>query len=101
MYRELLSEEGRLIETGETHTCPLSDEEWESLSNSYNGWVDDVAEILAGFADAAEDAERSVEDSPIARRVVHDLRRRIKGAILEVADRLNDLTVRLARFQRD
>jgi len=63
--------------------------------------VDDVAEILAGLADAAEDAERSVEDSPIARRVVFDLRRRVKAAILEVADRVNDLTVRLARLQRD
>ena len=80
---------------------PLSNAEWEFLSTAYNGWVDDVAEILAGLADAAEDAERSVEDSPIARRVVFDLRRRVKAAILEVADRVNDLTVRLTRLQRD
>ena len=80
---------------------PLSNAEWEFLSTAYNGWVDDVTEILAGLADAAEDAERSVEDSAIARRVVFDLRRRVKAAILEVADRVNDLTVRLARLQRD
>ncbi len=80
---------------------PLSNAEWEFLSTAYNAWVDDVAEILAGLADAAEDAERSVEDSLIARRVVHDLRSRIKAAILEVADRVNDLTVRLARLQRN
>jgi hypothetical protein len=80
---------------------PLSNAEWEFLSTAYNGWVDDVAEILACLADAAEDAERSVEDSPVARRVVFDLRRRVKAAILEVADRVNDLTVRLARLQRD
>ena len=80
---------------------PLSNAEWEFLSTACNGWVDDVAEILAGLADAAENAERSVEDSPIARRVVLDLRSRIKAAILEVADRVNDLTARLARLQPD
>lgn len=80
---------------------PFINAEWEFLSTAYNGRVDDVAEILAGLADAAEDAERSVEDSPVARRVVHDLRSRIKAAILEIADRMNDLTVRLAQLQRD
>jgi ABC-type transporter Mla subunit MlaD len=80
---------------------PFSNAEWEFLSTAYNDWMDDVTEILATLADAAEDAERSVEDSPVARRVVFDLRKRIKAAILEVADRVNDLTVRLARLQRD
>jgi len=79
---------------------PLSDAKWEFLSKAYNGWVDDVAEILAGLADAAQDAERSVEDSPLARGVVIDLRDRIKAAISEVADRMNDLTVRVSRLQR-
>ncbi len=80
---------------------PLSDSEWQFLSNTYNGWVDDVAEILASLADAAQDAERSVEDSPIARRVVFNLRTRIKAAISEIADRLNDLTVMVTRLQGD
>jgi hypothetical protein len=81
--------------------CPLSDEERESLSKSYNGRVDDVAEILASLLDASEDAERSLEDTPLARRVVRNLRERIKAAAAgEIAERTNDLTVRLARLQR-
>ncbi len=80
---------------------PLTDAEWEPLSNAYNVWIDDVAEILASLLDAAKDAERSVEDSPIPRRVVHSLRDRIKAAAYEIADQTNNLTVRLARFQRD
>ena len=89
-----------LLRDGEAFTSPLSDEEWESLSNTYNGWIDDVGDILAGLVDASEDAERSVEDSAVARRVVHDLRERIRAAAREIADRTNDLTVRLAHLQR-
>ena len=101
MQSALLGREVPSTEHGETRTSPLSNEEWESLSNAYNGWVDDVGDILAGLVDASEDAERSVEDSPLARRVVHDLRERIRAAAFELADQTNDLTVRLARFQRD
>ena len=66
MQAALLSEGATSTEQGETHTSPLTGEESESLSNAYNGWVDDVGNILGGLVDAAEDAERSVEDSPLA-----------------------------------
>ena len=101
MYAEPVSPWSVAAEPGEPETVPLNDAEWESLSKAYNVWIDDVAEILASLLDAAQDAERSVEDSPLPRRVVHDLRERVKAAAHEIADRTNDLTVRLARFQRD
>ena len=80
---------------------PLSDSGWEALRKAYNDWIDDVADILESLADAAADAERSVAGTPFARRVVGDLRQRIGAAIREIADRTNDLTVRLSRLQRE
>jgi hypothetical protein len=77
----------------------LDDEEWESLSTLYNVWMDDVADILEGLAAAAQDAERSVAGTPLARAVVVALSRRIRAAVLEVIDRTNTLTVEMARFQ--
>jgi len=82
-------------------TSPFDDEEWESLSTAYNGWLDDVGDILGGLTDAAEDAERSLEDQALARRVVFDLRERIRAAAREIADRTNDLTIRIAHFQQE
>src|SRR5438034_1534108 len=72
----------------------LDDAEWERLSTLYNGWIDDVADVLQGLATAAQDAERSVEGPPIARAVVADLRTRIEAAIGELIDRTNTLTDR-------
>jgi len=79
---------------------PLTEEEWEALSNAHNEWVDDVGDILEGLADAAQAAERSVEGETLARGVVRDLRYRIRAAIHEVIDRTNEMTVRVARLQR-
>ena len=81
-------------------TSPFDDEEWESLSTAYNGWLDDVGDILAGLVDASENAERSLEDQALARRVVHNLRERIRAAVQEIADRTNEMTGRLAHLQR-
>src|SRR5205823_5823169 len=69
----------------------LDDAEWEKLSTLYNGWIDDVADILEGLAEAAEIAERSIEGAPLARTMVEDLRARIDAAIREVAERTNTL----------
>jgi len=69
------------------------------LSTLYNGWIDDVADILEGLAEAAEIAERSIEGAPLARTMVEDLRARIDAAIREVAERTNTLTVEIAGFQ--
>jgi len=80
---------------------PLTDSEWEFLSTSHNDWVDDVANILEGLIDAAENAERSVEGASLAGTVVRNLRVRLHTAIQEVTDRTNDLTVRVARLQKD
>ena len=77
----------------------LDDAEWERLSTLYNGWIDDVADVLQGLATAAQDAERSVEGTPLARGVVGNLRARIRAAIEEIADRTNTLTVEMARLQ--
>ncbi len=77
----------------------LDDAEWERLSTLYNGWINDVADVLQGLATAAQDAERSVEGPPIARAVVADLRTRIEAAIGELIDRTNTLTVEMAKFQ--
>ena len=77
----------------------LDDAEWERLSTLYNGWIDDVADVLQGLATAAQDAERSVEGPPIARAVVADLRTRIEAAIGELIDRTITLTVEMAKFQ--
>ncbi len=75
---------------------PLTDDGWEALSNAYNAWIDDVANLLEGLADAAQVAERSVEGAPLARGVVRDLRRRIRAALGEAVQRTNDLTIRIA-----
>ena len=77
----------------------LDDQEWQRLTSLYNVWIDDVADILAGLAIAAKDAERSVEGTPLARGVVGNLRARIRAPIEEIADRTNTLTVEMARFQ--
>jgi hypothetical protein len=77
----------------------LDDAEWEKLSTLYNGWIDDVADILEGLAEAAEIAERSIEGAPLARTMVQDLRVRIDAAIREIAERTNTLTVEIAGFQ--
>jgi hypothetical protein len=73
----------------------LDDTQWERLTTPYNGWVDDVADILEGLAEAAEIAERSIEGAPLARTVVQDLRGRIEAAVSEVVDRTNSLTVEI------
>jgi len=77
----------------------LEDQEWERLSTLYNGWIDDVADVLEGLKAASEDAERSVKGTPLARAVVRDLRARINAAIREIVERTNTLTVEMARFQ--
>jgi len=77
----------------------LEDQERERLSTLYNGWKDDVADVLEGLRAASEDAERSVEATPLARAVVRDLRVRINAAIREVVERTNTLTVEMAKFQ--
>jgi hypothetical protein len=71
----------------------------EKLSTLDNVWIDDVADILEGLAAAAQDAERSVEGTPLARAVVMALSRRIRAAVLEIIDRTNTLTVEMVRFQ--
>lgn len=76
----------------------LDHAEWERLTTLYNGWIDDVADILEGLAEAAETAERSVEGAPLARTVVHDLRSRIEASIADVVDRTNTLTVEIHRL---
>ena len=77
----------------------LDDAEWERLSTLYNGWIDDIADVLEGLKAASEDAERSVEGTPLARAVVRDLRVRINAAIQEIVERTNTLIVEMARFQ--
>ena len=77
----------------------LDDAEWEKLSTLYNGWIDDVADVLEGLKAGSEDAERSVEGTPLARAVVRDRRVRINAAIQEIVERTNTLTVEMARFQ--
>jgi len=77
----------------------LDDTEWERLSTLYNGWIDDVADVLEGLKAASEDAEPSVEGTSLARAVVRDLRVRINAAIREVVERTNTLTVEMAKFQ--
>ena len=77
----------------------LEDQERERLSTLYNGWIDDVADVLEGLKAASEDAERSLEETPLARAVVRDLRVRINAAIREVVERTNTLTVEMAKFQ--
>ena len=77
----------------------LEDQERERLSTLYNGWKDDVADVLEGLKAASEDAERSLEETPLARAVVRDLRVRINAAIREVVERTNTLTVEMAKFQ--
>src|SRR5438132_8476461 len=77
----------------------LDDAEWERLSTLYNGWINDVADVLQGLATAAQDAERSVEGPPIARAVVADLRTRTEAAIGDLIDRTTTLTVEIAKFQ--
>lgn len=76
----------------------LDDKEWERLSTLYNSWIDDVADILEGLSEAAEDAYRSVEGTPLARGVLTDLWRRIDHSIGDIADRTNTLTVAMATF---
>ena len=80
---------------------PLTDEGWEALSNAHNAWIDDVGNILESLADAAQIAERSVEGTPVARRVVGDLRRRVRAAIHELADRMSELTLLVSRLFRE
>lgn len=77
---------------------PLTEEEWEWLSNAYNDWVDDVGDLLESLADAAQAAERSVEGTSLAGGVVRDLRRRIRAALGEAVQRTNELTVRIAEI---
>jgi hypothetical protein len=77
----------------------LDDEEWQRPSTLYNVWIDDVADILEGLAAAAQDAEGSVEGTPLPRAVVVALSRRIRAAVLEIIDRTNTLTVEMARFR--
>jgi hypothetical protein len=77
----------------------LDDPEWERPSTLYNGWIDDVADVLEGLKAASEDAERSVEGAPLARAVVRDLRVRINAAIREIVERTNTFTVEMAKVQ--
>ena len=77
---------------------PLTDAEWEALSNAHNDWVDDVGDILEGLAEAAQIAERSVEGTALAGAVVADLGRRIRAAAGEIIERTNELTVRVGRL---
>lgn len=60
-----------------------------------------VTTFLEGLPDAAEDTERSVEGASLAGTVVRNLRKRLQTAIQEGTDRTNELTVRVARLQKD
>ncbi|HEV8593919.1 MAG TPA: hypothetical protein VGR51_00100 [Thermoplasmata archaeon] len=80
---------------------PLTDAEWEALSNAYNAWIDDVGNALESLADAAQDAERSVEGATLAGGVLRDLRRRVLDAIHELAERTTELTLLIGRLFRE
>jgi len=77
----------------------LEDQELGEAKYAVQRWIDDAADVLEGLKAASEDAERSVEGTPLARAVVRDLRVRINAAIREIVERTNTLTVEMAKFQ--
>ena len=80
---------------------PLTDEEWARLVKAHNDWVDDVGDILEGLTAAAQVAQRSIEGAPSPGGVVADLGRRIRAASGEIVERTNEMTLAVARLQRD
>ena len=77
----------------------LEDQELGEAKYAVQRWIDDAADVLEGLKAASEDAERSVEGTPLARAGVRDLRVRINAAIREIVERTNTLTVEMAKFQ--